>query len=162
MIHLIAAIGNNNELGKNNDMLWHLPNDFKHFKDLTTDNYIIMGRKTLESLPNVLSNRIHIIITTQKHYCAPKGCIVVHSLEEALEITKDQANTFVIGGGEIYRLALDKADVIDLTRVDASFEDAQIFFPEIDMNQWELKHKEEHTADDKHKYNYSFETLVRK
>jgi dihydrofolate reductase len=96
----IAAAGTRNELGKDNDLVWHLPTDFKRFKALTSQHYIIMGRKTFESFPNPLPNRTHIIITRQKDY-AHEGCIVVSSIDEALEKVKDQKQAYVIGGGEI-------------------------------------------------------------
>src|SRR5690554_1451546 len=131
---LIAAAGENNALGKDNGLVWHLPDDFKRFKNLTTGHHIIMGRKTFESFPKPLPNRVHIVITRQEGY-SPEGAIVVHSLDEALAKVKDDSQPFVIGGGEIYKLALEKAEKIELTRVHESFE-ADAFFPELDMSNW--------------------------
>lgn len=156
MITIIAAVAENGALGKNNELLWHLPNDFKRFKAITTGHHIIMGRKTFESFPKPLPNRTHVIITRQKNYC-PANCIVVDSLEQALAACPKNETIFVIGGGEIYNLALPYADTLDLTRVHHSFE-ADTFFPSIDTNLWKLQQAEHHTKDDKHNYDYSFET----
>lgn len=126
MITLIAAAGENNELGKDNDLLWHLPNDFKRFKTLTSGHYIIMGRKTFESFPKPLPNRTHIIITRNKNYNVPEGCFVVNSIEKALEICPKDETIYIIGGGEIYKQSIDIADCIELTRVHSTF-DADAF-----------------------------------
>jgi dihydrofolate reductase len=159
-ITLIAAAGNNNELGLNNQMLWHLPDDFKRFKALTTGHYIIVGRKTFESFPKPLPNRIHVIITRQKDYSV-EGHLVVHSLEAALDILPENQNSFIIGGGEIYKQSLDFADKIELTRVNSTFE-ADAFFPEIDLKRWELVHEEFRTKDDKHGFDFKFQTFTKK
>lgn len=158
-ITLIAAAAENNALGKDNDLVWHLPDDFKRFKKLTTGHYIIMGRKTFESFPKPLPNRTHVVITRQKDY-HPEGAVVVHSLKEALEEAKDDEQPYVIGGGEIYKLALEKADKIELTRVHASFE-ADAFFPELDMKNWELVSSIHHEKDDRHKYPFTYLTYER-
>jgi dihydrofolate reductase len=105
MITLIAAAAENNALGKDNDLLWHLPEDFKRFKQITSGHFIIMGRKTFESFPKPLPNRTHIIITRQEEYLV-EGCLVVHSLEEALEIAPQNEEVFIIGGAQIYEQAL--------------------------------------------------------
>ncbi|HER39996.1 MAG TPA: dihydrofolate reductase, partial [Salinimicrobium catena] len=133
---MIAAAAENNALGKDNDLVWHLPDDFKRFKQLTTGHHIIMGRKTFETFPKPLPNRTHIVITRKKDY-QKEGAIVVNSLEEALELAKDDPQPFIIGGGEIYELALPETDKIELTRVHGTFE-ADAFFPEIDEENWEL------------------------
>lgn len=158
-ITLIAAAGENNELGKNQDLVWHLPDDFKRFKQLTSGHYIIMGRKTFETFPNLLPNRQHVIITRKENY-NPSGTIVVHSLEEALKVSKDDPQPFVIGGGEIYSLSMARADVIELTRVHGSFE-ADTYFPEIDPDQWNLISSEEHPADERHDYPFTYLTYER-
>jgi len=160
MITLIAAAGKNNELGKDNDLVWHLPDDFKRFKQLTTGHHIIMGRKTWESFPRPLPNRTHIIITRNKAY-APEGTIVVHSLDEALLKASVDKQAFVIGGGEIYALAMQAADKIELTRVYGSF-DADAFFPHIDTSIWELSTEVRHEKDERHAYAFTFETWIRK
>ncbi|WP_284652825.1 dihydrofolate reductase [Flavobacterium terrisoli] len=160
MITLIAAVAENNALGKNNQLLWHLPDDFKRFKTLTSGHYIIMGRKTFESFPKPLPNRTHVIITRQKDY-QPEGCIVVHSLEKAIEVCPKSEDIFVIGGGEIYNQSLTIADKVDITRVHHSF-DADTYFPEIDLAQWQLVFEEYHPKDERHKFDFTFQTYLRK
>lgn len=160
MITIIAAISKNNALGKNNKMLWHLPNDFKHFKNITAGNIIIMGRKTFESLPGVLPNRKHIIITRNKNYKVPEGCEIFYNLDDAINFYKNK-QIFIIGGGEIYKLALPFTNTMELTIVDSVFDDADAYFPEFNFNEWKIIHKEDFKADDKHKYAYTFLTLNR-
>lgn len=160
MITLIAAAAENNALGKNNDLIWHLPDDFKRFKAITSGHYIIMGRKTFESFPKPLPNRTHVIITRQKNY-NPENCIVVNSLEKAIEICPKNEDVFVIGGGEIYQQSIAIADKIELTRVHSTFE-ADTFFPEIDTAIWELVTEEFHSKDEKHLFDFSFQTYLKK
>lgn len=160
MIIAIAAIGMNNELGKDNQLIWHLPNDFKRFKTLTTGHYIIMGRKTFESFPKPLPNRTHVIITRQKNYTA-ENCIVVDSLKKAIAICPKDEDVYVIGGGEIYKQSIEHIDKLEITRVYHSFE-ADTFFPEIDTAKWELVSEEFHPKDEKHAYDFCFQTYVSK
>jgi len=160
MITLIAAAGQNNELGKDNDLIWHLPDDFKRFKKLTTGHYIIMGRKTFETFPKPLPNRIHIVISRNKSY-NHEGAIVVQSINEALQIAKDDEQPFIIGGGEIYALGLEIAEKIELTRVHDSFE-SDTFFPEISMEKWQLINEEYHEKDERHKYTFTYQTFLKK
>ncbi|WP_366185138.1 dihydrofolate reductase [Flavobacterium ovatum] len=160
MIIMIAATAENNELGKNNELIWHLPDDFKRFKAITTGHHIIMGRKTFESFPKPLPNRTHIVISRQKDY-ASQGCTVVNSLEEALSACPKDEDVFIIGGGEIYQLALPHSDKIELTRVHHTFE-ADAFFPEIKPEEWELTESEFHSKDEKHLFDYSFLTYSKK
>ncbi len=159
MLTMIAAAGENNALGKDGDLVWHLPDDFKRFKQLTTGHYIIMGRKTFESFPKPLPNRTHVVITRNKNY-DKEGCIVVHTLEDALEIAKDDEQPFIIGGGEIYSLALPFAKKIELTRVHGSF-DADAFFPKLDTTQWKLVDEVFHDKDERHNYAFTYLTYVR-
>lgn len=159
MVTLIAAIAENNALGKEQSLLWHLPDDFKRFKALTSNHTIVMGRKTFETLPKRLPDRKHIIITRQKTYKA-EGCIVVSSIEEALSGATKEQEVFVIGGGEIYTLALPYADKIELTRVYQSFE-GDAFFPELDWSEWKLVQKQFHSKDSRHVHDFSFLTYVR-
>lgn len=161
MLTIIAAASENNALGKDNQLLWHLPEDFKRFKTLTSGHYIVMGRKTFESFPKPLPNRTHIIITRQPNYQAPKGCIVVSSLEKAMELCPANEEAFVIGGGEIYKQALDVVDKIDVTRVHTTI-DADTFFPEIDTNIWKLVFEEFHPKNEKHAFDFTFLTYVRR
>lgn len=164
MITLIAAAAENNALGKNNEMIWHLPDDFKRFKKLTSGHDIILGRKTYESLDGPLPNRKHIIITRQDNYAEKIDadcCVVVDSIEEAIAKTNIEEENFVIGGGEIYKLALALADKIELTRVHGTF-DADAYFPEIDMNNWTLANEEYHPKDEKHKVDFTYQTFIKK
>lgn len=154
---MIAAAAENNALGKDNDLLWHLPDDFKRFKKLTTGHKIIMGRKTFESFPKPLPNRVHIIITRDTNYTVSHpDCIIVHSIKKALELTNKE-DCFIIGGGEIYKQGEQFATKIELTRVHASFE-ADTFFPEINTNTWKVTKEELHPKDEKHKYAFTYLT----
>ena len=157
MITIIAAAGENNELGKDNQIIWHLPDDFKRFKTITSGHYIIMGRKTFESFPKPLPNRTHIIITRNKNYSAPDGCFVVDSIENAISICPKNETIFIIGGGEIYKQSINMANCIELTRVHNTF-DADAFFPTIDLTKWELVSSEFHDKDEKHDFSFTFET----
>ena len=160
MITLIAAAAENNALGKDNAMIWHLPDDFKRFKKLTSHHHIIMGRKTFESLDGPLPNRKHIVVTRQKDYNPGNDIVVVHDIKEAVSKVNDDDNAFIIGGGEIYRLGIEYATHIELTRVHANFE-AEAFFPEIDQNDWELINSEFHDTDARHKYTFTYLTYAR-
>lgn len=160
MITVIAAVAENNALGKENQLLWHLPDDFKRFKTLTSGHYIIMGRKTFESFPKPLPNRTHVIISRQANY-QPEGCIVVNSLEQAIEACPKTEEVFIIGGGEIYRQSIAVADKLDLTKVHATFE-ADTHFPEIDLSQWQLVFEEYHPKDERHDFAFTFQTYSRK
>lgn len=156
MITIIAAIAKNNALGKNNDLIWHLPADLKRFKQITTGHYILMGRNTFESIGKPLPNRTTIIITRNRHYFKD-GCLIANSLENAIELAKDQENIFIIGGAQIYKEAMAKniANQLDITLVHKEFE-ADVYFPEIDKNVWKEIKREDFKADEKNKYAYSF------
>ena len=160
MIIMIAAASENNALGKNNEIVWHLPNDFKRFKNLTSGHHIIMGRKTFESFPKPLPNRKHIVISRQENY-KPEGCIVVNSMEKAIEICPSNEDIFIIGGGEIYKLGIPFSDKIELTRVHDYFE-ADAFFPPINPDEWEIVNSEFQSKDDTHLFDYTYQTYVRK
>jgi dihydrofolate reductase len=160
MIILIAAAGENNELGKNNDLLWHLPDDFKRFKAITSGHYIIMGRKTFESFPKPLPNRTHIIVTRNKNYIVPENCFTASSIDHAINICPKNETLYIIGGGEIYNQSIEMADCIELTRVHRTF-DADTFFPEIDLNKWTLEQSEFHDTNEKHLYAFTFETYIK-
>ena len=160
MTTLIAAAAENNALGKDNQLVWHLPDDFKRFKQLTSGHHIIMGRKTFESFPKPLPNRTHVVITRQKNY-APEGCIVVNSMEKAIEICPENEVIYIIGGGEIYNLGMPFANKIELTRVHDIF-DADAFFPEINSNEWDLVTQEFHPKDERHHFDFSFQTYLKR
>lgn len=161
MIITIAAVAENNALGKNNDLLWHLPDDFKRFKAVTTGHYIIMGRKTFESFPKPLPNRTHVVISRQKNY-TPEGCIVVHNLDQALAKIPTNENAYIIGGGEIYKQAMAITDILDITKVHHTFDDADTYFPEINLNDWQLTAEVFHPKDDKHAYDFTYQTYTKK
>lgn len=153
-ISLIAAAAENNVIGKDNKLVWHLPVDFKFFKSKTLGHHIIMGRKTFEST-GVLKDRTSIIITRNKNYTAPEGCLVVPSISAAIASVKNDDEAFIIGGADIYKQSLQFADKIYLTRVHATIE-GDAYFPEIDAKNWELISSEDHAADEKHHYAFSF------
>lgn len=164
-VALIAAASENNVIGVNNTLPWHLPDDLKFFKEKTDGHPLIMGRKTFESLPGILPNRRHIVVTRDQQYNA-EGAEEASSLDEAIMFaTKDNPaeQIFIIGGGEIYRQAMEVANVIYLTRVHAEVE-GDVFFPEIDETIWEEEEMErqEHSADSKHEYAFTFLTYKRK
>jgi len=160
MITMIAAAAENNALGKDNDLVWHLPDDFKRFKRLTSGHHIIMGRKTFESFPKLLPDRTHVIITRKEDY-SPENTIVVHSMEEALKVSKLDDEAFIIGGGEIYKMGMEHADRIELTRVHGELE-ADTYFPEIDESEWEIVKDQFHDKDEKHDYSFTYLTYERK
>ena len=158
-VTMIAATDGNLGLGKDNKIIWHLPDDFKRFKKLTTGHNIIMGRKTFESFPKPLPDRTHIILTRDKNYKTDHG-IVVHDMDTALATTAGDPAPFVIGGGEIYELALPYVDRMELTRIHEVF-DVDTYFPEFKKSQWKLVHTEHHPADDKHAHAFDYETWER-
>jgi len=153
-ITMIAAAAENNALGKDNQLIWHLSKDLQHFKQLTKGHHVIMGRKTFESMPKALPNRTNVVITRQNDYRA-EDAIVVHSLEAAIALAQSDDRPFIIGGGEIYRQGLDYADCIELTRVHDDFE-ADTFFPEIDPAHWQEVWRENHDKDENHEHPFSF------
>jgi dihydrofolate reductase len=156
MITVIAAIASNKALGKDNDLIWHLPADLKRFKKVTTGHYILMGRNTYESIGRPLPNRTTIIITRNKNYFK-EGCLIANSLEQAIEMAKPAAQIFIIGGAQIYKetIAKNVAVQLDITLVHHSFE-ADVFFPEIDLKVWKEVAREDYKADEKNDYDYSF------
>ncbi|WP_113661667.1 dihydrofolate reductase [Pedobacter nanyangensis] len=159
-ISIVVAVSENNAIGKDNQLLWHLPADLKHFKNITTGHTIIMGRKTYDSIGKPLPNRRNIIITRQKNLHI-EGVEVVNSLDEALALSKDQEEVFIIGGAEIYKQALAVSHRIYLTRVHQEFE-ADAFFPELENETWKEVEKVDHLPDEKNKFAYTFSTLERR
>lgn len=162
MISLIAAIGKNNELGKNNQLLWNMPADMKHFRDTTRGHTVIMGRKTFESIGKPLPNRKNIIITRDKTYLR-HGVDVVHSLDEAIKLTKVSTTEeiFIIGGAEIYKQGIAVADKLYITHVNANFPEADTFFPEIIPILFLETSKEEHKKDRENPSDYTFSIYER-
>jgi len=162
MLTCIVAIGNNFAIGKDNKLLWHFSKDLKRFKQITTGNTIIMGRKTFESLPGILPGRQHIVITQNKNFVVnDKRVTVLNSKEELLASLEDSKEYFVIGGGEIYKLLVPYCNKIHLTKVHKQY-DADIFFPEINYSQWNSREEETGYIDDDKTTPYSFLTLERK
>ena len=156
LVTVIVAAAENNVIGNENKLIWHLSDDLKRFKNLTKGHHVIMGRKTFESMPKALPNRTNVIITRRKDYIA-ENAIVVNSMEEALKISSDDPQPFIIGGGEIYKMSINISDKIELTRVHHNF-DGDTYFPEIDSKIWCEINRTEKKKDDKHKYDYTFIT----
>ena len=156
MITIIAAIAKNNALGKNNDLIWHLPADLKRFKKVTTGHHILMGRNTFESIGRPLPNRTTIIITKNENY-VQEGCLIANSVEQAIEMAHEDDQIFIIGGAQVYEYAMkhDFADALDITLVHHEF-DADVYFPEIDSSIWKRVEREDFIADEKNKFDYSF------
>ncbi|SER11879.1 dihydrofolate reductase [Gracilibacillus ureilyticus] len=162
MISLLFAMDRNRVIGKDNDLPWHLPNDLKFFKELTTNQSIIMGRKTLESMNGPLPNRENIVLTRDKHY-DQENCMIIHSISE-LQVMNDKQSDkewFVIGGENIFRQVLPIADRIYMTFIDESF-DGDTFFPEIDESEWVVTSKKEGIVDKRNKYPHIFIQYDRK
>ncbi len=160
-ISMIAAMSRNRVIGKDNDIPWHLPDDFKFFKDTTKHHHVIMGRKNYESLPHKfkpLPDRPNVIITRQANYPV-EGAQVVPSLEAALEIARKagEQEAFIIGGGEIYKLGLDIAEIIYLTEIDGEIA-GDVFFPEFNKALWKEIDRRHHPADERHKFAFDFVT----
>lgn len=162
IISLVVAASENNVIGKNNELVWRLPNDMKFFKNTTWGMPVVMGRKTYESLGKALPGRTNIVITRNDSFTAA-DVTVAHNLKEAVEkaADTDAKEVFIIGGGEIYRQALPQAHKLFLTRVHANVE-GDTFFPEFDLNEWEKKSELNFTADEKHAYDYSLQVWERR
>lgn len=162
---IVVAKAKNNAIGKDNDLMWRLPDDFKFFKSVTLDHFVILGRKTFDSLPGLLPRRTFVIVTRQKDYQAPEGHFVAHSLEEAFALceVQKQKEVFVIGGGIIYKESIDKGlvDKMYITEVDAEIEGADTFFPEFNAEEWNETAREHHTTDERHQYAFDFVTYTK-
>ena len=133
MITIIAAVGKNLELGKNNDLIWNLPNDLQFFKEKTLNGIIVMGSKTFFSLPKMLPNRFHIVLDNEGNIY-PEGVLVFSNLDDLLEYIKDK-DVWIIGGASVYKIFIDLADKMYLTEIDAEAE-ADVYFPEFDKLNW--------------------------
>jgi len=165
LVSLIAAVSENNVIGKGNQLPWHLPADMKYFREITMGRCLIMGRKNYDSIPEKfrpLPGRTNIIVTRQKNFSADR-CIVVNSMEEALDQAKKKKETeaFIIGGGEIFKHSLHLADKIYLTRIHHII-DGDVFFPELNADEWKEESAQHCKADEKNKFDYSFLVLKRK
>ncbi|MCI6895082.1 MAG: dihydrofolate reductase [Bacteroidales bacterium] len=158
----IVVIAENSAIGKNNDLLCHLPADLKHFKELTMGHTIIMGRRTFESLPKgALPGRENIVVTRNADYQAA-GAVVCHSVDEALQKASMPGERFIIGGAQLYAATIDKVDMLHLTELHASFADADTFFPQINRDEWQEVERIDCQADERNRYSYSFVTLKKK
>lgn len=156
-ISIIVAIAENYAIGKDNKLLWYLSDDLKRFKRITSGHQVIMGRNTYLSLPvRPLKNRMNVVITDDPDEVF-EGCITVRSIEDAMKLCKEDEESFVIGGGSVYRQFMPVATKLYITKVHKDFE-ADTFFPEIDENKWELIEEEYHPADEKHEYPFTFLT----
>ena len=160
LISIIAAMAENRVIGIDNRLPWRLPADLKHFKSLTVGKPIVMGRKTWESLPGLLPDRPHIVVTTHSDYQA-EGCTVVNSIDQALAVAGGVDEIMIVGGAAFYEQMIPKADRMYLTLVHTEVE-GDAWFPAFDWSNWREISKEEHVADDKNPYNYTFLTMERK
>jgi dihydrofolate reductase len=158
---IIVAAAENEAIGKHNKLIWHISDDLKRFKNLTSGHHIIMGRKTFESFPKPLPNRTHVVITRNSNYRVPEGVILVNTLEDAIKACKTDPQPYVIGGGEIYKQAILIANKIELTRVHENFE-ADTYFSKIDTNIWRETAHVFHEKDKKNEIDFSFITYERK
>ena len=160
-VSLIVAVAENNAIGYKNDLIWHLPNDMKYFKETTLNHHIITGRKNYISIPEKyrpLVNRTNIVLTRDKNFYVP-DCIIKHSLQDAIDFARQNGENevFIIGGGQIYAEALEKklVDKMYITHVHENF-DADTFFPVLNLNNWKIVKSEQHEKDEKHKHSYTF------
>jgi dihydrofolate reductase len=155
---MIAAVGKNLELGKNNQLLCHLPADLKRFKAITSGYPVIMGDKTWESLPiKPLPNRRNVVITLNKD-ANYEHCEMVHTLDDAVSLVKNEEKAFIIGGATIYKLFIDRIDTLYLTQIEADF-DADVFFPNVDFDKWKLIEEEVYEKDEKNAYRMRFQVF---
>ncbi|WP_096154368.1 MULTISPECIES: dihydrofolate reductase [Bacillus] len=159
MISLIVAYGRNKVIGKDNKMPWHLPADLRYFKETTLGKTVVMGRKTFQSIGKALPRRKNVVITSQLDFEAT-GCELISSLDEALQLAKEQ-ETFIIGGATIYKQAIEHADFLYVTYIDEEFE-GDAFFPEWNVDEWELLSSKKGEIDEKNKYNYYFNVYKRR
>ncbi len=156
VVSIIVAMAENNVIGRDMDLPWHISADLKRFKALTMGHHIVMGRKTYESIGRLLPGRTTVIITRQENYQV-EGAVVVHSLEEAQAVASADSELFIIGGGQIYELALSSADKLHVTRVHTEV-DGDTRFPHVQWDDWTLVNTERHSADEKNDYDYTFES----
>ncbi|ROI06144.1 dihydrofolate reductase [Kaistella haifensis] len=161
MTTIVVAMGLSNEIGADNQLLWHLPKDLKHFKEITTGHPIIMGRKTYESIGKPLPNRTNIVVSRKKDWFQ-EGILIVGSIKEAIKFAKKMdENIFIIGGGNIYEQTIDLADQLEITQVKANLK-ADVFFPKINQEIWKKTQETCHEKDEQNEYDFCFQTFVRK
>ncbi|MGI4733733.1 MAG: dihydrofolate reductase [Janthinobacterium lividum] len=165
MVSLIVAAAENDVIGRQGQLPWHLPADLQHFKALSLGHPIVMGRRTFDSIGKALPGRTNIVLTGHPAWPAPAGVLVAHSLPEALALAATQPGgeeVCIIGGGEIYRQALPAADVVHLTEVHTTVPDGDAFFPTLSPTEWREETRQRHPADERHAVAYSFVTLRRR
>ena len=162
IISTIVAVAKNNVIGKDNNIPWYLPADLKYFKKITTGHHIVMGRKCYESIGRPLPKRTNVVVTRNPFFIA-SGCLITHNVAEAVQLAEanGEEEVFIIGGGQIYEIALPHVDRIYLTEVDVEVE-GDIFFPTIDPNNWNLIKETKNKSDEKNEYDYTFKVLERK
>ena len=165
IISMIAAVATNRVIGKDNDLVWRLPDDMKYFMETTQNHFVIMGRKNYESIPHKyrpLPNRVNIIVTRQEDYKAP-DCVITNTIEEAIDYAKEQnqEEVFVIGGGQIYKQSLPLAHKLYITEIKEHF-DGDTYFPDYDPRQWDELSRKHHGKDEKHKHDFDFVIYKRK
>jgi dihydrofolate reductase len=159
IISIIVAMDNKGVIGLEGDLPWHLSADLKHFKEITMGKPLIMGRKTHESIGRPLPGRKNIVLTYSKEFKA-EGCEVVHSLDDAFQVAGDVDEVMIMGGSGIYDQSLTRADRLYLTEVHADVK-GDVYFPEFDKGEWVEREREEHSADEKNEFDYSFVVLQR-
>lgn len=159
-LELVVARAKNGVIGRGNQLPWHLPDDLKYFKRLTTGLPILMGRRTWDSIGRPLPGRQNIVLTQRRDF-APAGATVVHTLAAAIEVAGAVEALRVIGGAEVYRLCLPRATVVYLTEIDAEVE-GDVYLPALEAQQWQERAREAHPADARHAYPFAFVTLVRR
>ena len=162
IVSTIVAVAKNYVIGKDNQIPWYLPADLKYFKKTTLNHHIIMGRNCYESIGRPLPKRTNVIVTRNPFYVAT-GCLVVHSIQEALELAHKNGETeaFIIGGGQIYEQSQDLWDKIYLTEVDLEVE-GDVFFPKVDFEKWDEISCESHEKDAKNEFDYTFKIFEKK
>ena len=163
MIILAAAMGEHNELGKNGaPPLWNLPDEYNTFRKSIHYHPIIIGRKSFEAMKQPIKDSLNIVVTRNQNYHA-KGAVVAHSLQEAINLakTKDK-NVYIVGGGGVFEEAIQIADCLEISRIEAYFPDADAFFPEFSINEWQLVKESFHEIDEDHAYRFSFQVWIRK
>ncbi|MEN9918072.1 MAG: hypothetical protein RL662_508 [Bacteroidota bacterium] len=162
LVSIIVAVDTNHAIGKDNQLLCHLPNDLKHFKSITQGHTVIMGRKTFESLPNgALPNRRNIVLS-RNNKSKIEGCEMFNDIHKAIHECSNDDEIFVIGGAELYKKTIGITNKLYITHIDQAFEGADSFFPLIDLNLWTQTERIDNTSDDKNLYAHSFITYIRK
>lgn len=161
MITIVAAIGENFELAKDDGMLWHLPDDYARFKAITRNHPVILGRNSVETMPDIIAERILFVLSRNVNY-HKKGIIRVEDIATAIQKAQEMDdNSYIIGGGQIYHLGIDFADKMELTRVHGDFPSANIFFPYFSTTEWTLIHQVSHSKDENHAFEFTYETWIR-